>query len=62
METVTLNQVEVSPVLARNPHLAQLQVPPEGTQDAAGSVVWADLIETLNSTNELSRLARALAE
>jgi hypothetical protein len=58
METVTLEQVAVAPTLAIDQYLAQLKPPPKVE---SASVVWAELVEGLHATNELSRLARALA-
>jgi len=59
METVTLKTAEVNPALAVNDCIACLDQLHE-MRDAAGSAVWAELVESLRATDELFRLARAL--
>jgi hypothetical protein len=75
METLTLEQLAAAPIISqlKSPgftvepggklSLGGLSYePPNGGPDIEASVVWAKLIESLHSANELSRLASALAE
>jgi hypothetical protein len=72
METITLDQVEAAPPIVQT-KLPRFAIhaggpltlegicygPPDS--DSEGHAVWAGLIESLHSANDLSRLARALA-
>jgi hypothetical protein len=51
METITVDQVEI--ILPKT-------IPYDDGKDAAGAMSVAELVESLQNTNELARLARAL--
>jgi hypothetical protein len=67
METVTLDQLEVIPpgaiagaIAGLNGHAAQLKLPGERAGDV--ETRWRELIESLQNTDQLHNLARALAD
>ena len=51
METITVDQVEI---------ILPMTIPHDDGKDAAGAMSVAELVESLQNTNELARLARAL--
>jgi len=60
MNTAPLKQIEVQSELAPVDYVAQLNQLPAEARDRAGSAVWAELTESLRTTNELACLAKAL--